>query len=190
MYDGTMAEVRLFAGNFPPRAWAYCEGQLMSIAANQALFSLLGTTYGGDGRTTFALPDLRGRTAVGVGQGAGLTNYRLGARTGVTYVTLSSLQLPSHTHAVVSNLTVAGQMHCYADEGTTEEAAGAYPALPPTGETIYNANTDGGMANSPLAISGSISSTNTGASNSHFNMMPSLVVNYIICIEGLYPSRN
>ena len=96
--DPMLASIMIFAGNFAPRGWAFCDGQLLAISANSALFSLLGTTYGGDGRTTFGLPDLRGRAAIGPRHGPGLSNYALGQRGGVETVTLNITQIPSHTH--------------------------------------------------------------------------------------------
>lgn len=188
--NGTMAEVRLFAGNFAPRTWAYCAGQLLSINANQALFSLLGCTYGGDCRTTFALPDLRSRTAVGEGSGPGLSHYSLGQKTGQDYVILTSTNIPSHTHTIQDNLAGAVAPGCSADDATTDDPSGAYPALPPNGETIYNASRDGAMANAPLAFSGSVTCLTAGGSQSHTNMQPFLAMNYIICLQGIFPSRN
>ncbi len=188
--NGTMAEVRLFAGNFAPRTWAYCAGQLLSINANQALFSLLGTIYGGDGRTTFALPDLRSRTAIGEGTGPGLSHFSLGERTGQAYVTLISTQIPSHTHTVATNLAGAVAPGCSTEDATSDDPSGAYPALPPGGETIYNSNSDGVMANAPLAISGNVDCLTAGGSQYHNNMQPFLAMNYIICMQGIFPSRN
>src|SRR5215212_259973 len=98
--EGTIAEIRLFAGNFAPRNWAFCAGQILPIAQNTALFSLLGTTYGGNGQTTFALPDLRGRVAVGAGQGPGLSNISLGQVAGETTHTLISQEIPAHNHVI------------------------------------------------------------------------------------------
>ena len=96
--EPTIGEIRMFAGNFAPRSWALCQGQLLAISQNQALFSILGTTYGGDGRTSFGLPDLRGRVNIGPGTGPGLSTYRLGNKAGVENVFLNTLQIPSHTH--------------------------------------------------------------------------------------------
>lgn len=188
--NGTIAEVRLFAGNFAPRTWAYCEGQLLSINSNQALFSILGCTFGGDCRTTFALPDLRGRTAIGEGTGSGLSHYSLAEKTGQTYVILSTAQIPPHTHAVATNLTGNVQPGCSADEGSSDDASGAYPAISPTGEKVYNTNRDGAMANSQLAISGNVDCLAAGSSQQHYNMQPFLTMNYIICLQGIFPSRN
>ena len=102
--EGMIGEVRLFAGNFAPRTWAFCEGQLLAISSNTALFSILGTTYGGDGRTTFGLPDLRGRSAVGPGNGPGLRSYRLGQRGGEEYKTLNITNLPIHSHFITTTV--------------------------------------------------------------------------------------
>ncbi|MCG8476540.1 MAG: tail fiber protein, partial [Cytophagales bacterium] len=100
---GIVGEIRLFGGNFAPRNWAFCEGQLLSISQNSSLFSIVGTTYGGDGRTTFALPDLRGRSAVHAGTGAGLTTRTLGQRLGNEHITLTVQQLPSHNHTLLKD---------------------------------------------------------------------------------------
>jgi len=134
-----IGEVGLFANNFPPRGWEFCDGQLLPIAQNTALFSILGTTYGGDGRTTFGLPDLRGRTAIGEGTGPGLSTQRLGQKGGTETVTLTEGQMASHNHT-----------------------------LPPSSDMTGP----------------------TGGSQSHYNMEPSLALNYIIALAGTYPSRN
>lgn len=187
--EGTMSEVRLFAGNFAPRSWAFCAGQLLSIAQYNALFSLLGTTYGGDGRTTFALPDLRSRTAVGQGQGPGLSLYRLGARVGYTQAYLNSLSLPSHGHNVSSNLTVTVTPYCNSSDADSDEPEGTYAGTP-SGITPYNAVGGEKMAQEPVYVGGNVSSTITGSSAGHNNMMPSLTSSYVICLYGVYPSRS
>jgi microcystin-dependent protein len=178
--DPTLSEVRIFAGNFAPLSWAFCQGQLMSIAENTALFSLIGTVYGGDGQVTFALPDLRGRIAVGTGVGPGLPNWDLGEVTGSETVTLISTQLPAHTHSAIGTVTP------FANTGTANQP-----------------NPGGGFNNTVLADSYStptntvMGSTNfnvvlgtTGGSQPHENMMPYLALNFIIATEGIYPSRN
>src|SRR3954469_21155899 len=109
MTDPFLAEIRMFSGNFPPVGWAMCDGQLMPIRQNTALFSLLGTTYGGDGRVTFGLPDLRGRVPINAGQGPGLSNYSLGEVAGTESVTILQSQMPAHTHAVACNTGSASQ---------------------------------------------------------------------------------
>lgn len=189
MNGGTIAEVRLFAGNFAPSSWAYCAGQLISISSNQALYSLIGTIYGGDGRATFGLPDLRSRTAIGQGTGIGLSQYNLGWKLGEEYVTLTSAEIPSHTHTVYASLT--GYIHplCSSD-GVTDDPTSAYPALSPEGVTIYTKDTpDTTMAASPAVVSGSVTCLDSGSGQAHYNIQPCLGINYIICVEGLYPSR-
>lgn len=170
-----LGEIRLFAGNFAPRGWALCYGQLLSISQNAALFSLLGTTYGGDGRTTFGLPDLRGRVPVHEGQGPGLTPRTLGERSGSEAVTLLATQLPAHTHALAASTANA----------TSQVARGNLPAFTYVDAvtTLY-ANEDGGtVAMAPGAIAP------TGSGLPHENRMPTLALNFIIAVEGIYPSR-
>ena len=178
--EGYIGEIRLFGGNFAPRAWAFCEGQLLAISTNTALFSILGCTYGGDCRTTFALPDLRGRTAIGAGDGPGLTSRSLGAKTGSTTVTLTATQIPSHNHAVNAN-NVTGNlnvpMNAFPAEGQT---AGNPPNIVPINPMYAS------TANSQMNIN---SNGLTGGSQSHNNMQPSLAVYYIICMQGIFPSR-
>jgi len=165
--DPFLGEIILFAGNFAPRGWALCEGQLLSINQNQALFSLFGTTYGGDGRTTFGLPDLRGRAPVSEGHGAGLTNRALGSRSGTETNTITVAQMASHNH-VVSIPTNAGP-------GTeTEGVLGA--------AAIY-------AEDSNSSYSGITVSHNGGGMPIN-NMQPFLALNYIVAITGTFPSRS
>jgi len=155
--------------NFAPRGWAFCEGQLLPIAQNTALFSLLGTMYGGDGRTTFGLPDLRGRVPIGFGQGPGLSNYQQGSAGGSEAVTLTTQQMPSHSHAVNANNSDA------TDTVPTNQypaAGGAYTASNPN--TTMNANMIGAA----------------GGSQGHSNMQRYLTLNWIIALEGIFPSRS
>jgi len=172
--DCFLGEVRMFAGNFAPRNWAYCDGQLLPISQNTALFSLLGTIYGGDGRTTFALPDFRGRVSMHPGHGPGLSSYNLGAKGGQETVTLTTSQMPSHSHSV-STVTSTGRAN-------TDTPVNTIPAqgdnLSYTTETSSNTMTS--VSNSGLS----------GGSQSHENRPPYLTVNYIICTAGTYPSRN
>ena len=172
MSEPFIAEIVMFAGNFAPRGWAFCQGQIMSIAQNTALFSLLGTTYGGNGQTTFALPDLRGRVPVGTGQGPGLSSYTLGQQSGSESVTLVPTQLPAHSHQVL----------CSSDDATSGDPSGNFPSAFP--QKIYaNASTPGKtMANGMIGLAGS--------SQPHTNIQPYLAINFIIAIEGIYPSRN
>ncbi len=168
-----IGEIRIFAGNFAPRSWAFCEGQLLSIAQNQALFSILGTTYGGDGRTTFGLPDLRGRVAIGPGNGPGLPDYRLGAKGGAPTNTLNVSQLPSHNHptAVQVNTGQAGESN------PQNQFLGA----------ASNTYSETATANAAL---GGVTSGNSGGNQSVNNMQPYLAVYYIIALQGIFPSRN
>lgn len=155
--------------NFPPRGWASCEGQLLSIAQNQALFSLLGTTYGGNGTTNFALPDLRGRVPISSGTGPGLTPRSLGERSGSPSVTLTSGNIPSHTHPIAT-----------ASPATSAAPVAAMPA--PGGSQIYGTPDGATLAADSL--------TDVGGSQPHPNMQPYLGVFYVIALEGIYPSRN
>ncbi|MEL6142650.1 MAG: tail fiber protein, partial [Bacteroidota bacterium] len=161
-----------FGGNFAPRGWAFCDGSLLSISQNQALFSILGTTYGGDGRTTFALPDLRGRVVIGPRSGPGLSTYSLGQKGGVEDVTLNQNQIPAHTHQVSVPVS--------AEDADQNEVEGNFLA---NGQFYHN-NPDAVYGNGPLT------STQVGGSQSHENRQPFLAVNYIIALTGTFPSRN
>lgn len=165
----------MFGGNFAPRNWAFCDGQQISIAQNTALFSLLGTTYGGNGQTTFGLPELRGRLPMHPGSGPGLSSRSLGERSGAESVTLTSGQMPAHTHAIGTGA------------GSAPNSAipvGRFPAAPASG-TPY-AETGGAlMAGAGGGVTGA-----QGGGQPHNNLMPSLCVNFIICLFGIYPSRN
>lgn len=181
--DPTLSEIRLFAGNFAPLSWAFCNGALMSIAENTALFSLLGTTYGGDGQTTFALPDFRGRAAIGTGQGGGLSYYDLGQVSGTTAVTLIMTNLPAHTHTPTVKASTLG---------TSPAPAGKYPATGngTTSDGVLfqlGAWTNGktGLMNTGMVTVG-ITGSNTPVSVTN----PYLGLNYIIAVEGIYPSRS
>ncbi len=172
MSEPFVGEIRMFAGNFAPRGWAYCDGQLLAISQNDALFSLLGTIYGGDGRTSFGLPDLRGRIPVHAGTGPGLSNRRLGAKSGVENVTLTTNQLPSHTHPI---------------KGTNDAANSTEPAnnLPGQSNTV-----DLYVSTAPTVDFNSAAVPGVGGSGSHNNLMPYLCIHFIIALSGIYPSRN
>jgi microcystin-dependent protein len=179
--EGTIAEIRMFAGNFAPRSWAFCQGQILSIAQNTALFSILGTTYGGNGQTTFALPDFRGRVAVGAGQGPGLQSIALGEQAGVETVTLIAQQMPMHNHTISGN---AGGLANNANPtgnslGIAVVAAGNAPV------NVYN----NGAPNPANALNAQTCGI-AGGNQPHNNMQPFLGMNYIICLEGIFPSRN
>lgn len=170
MSEPFIAEIRMFAGNFAPRSWAFCNGQLLPIAQNTALFSLIGTTYGGDGRTTTALPNLQGRVPMHAGQGPGLTNRRLGQKIGVEMVNLTENQMPNHNHTF-NGSTGRGNQNS-PENHLFSNNAGAY-----------------GDAANMTTMQGDIVTT-TGGSQAHNNVQPFLVVNFIIALQGLYPSRS
>lgn len=173
MSEPFVAEIRIFAGNFAPRGWAFCNGQLLPVSQNTALFSLIGTTYGGDGRTTTALPDLQGRAPMHPGRGPGLTARRLSEKTGVETVTLTEAQMPNHTHNLMANPTVGNRP---SPEGTSfARVIGAAPYLAPDSNLVS-------LSSSAVG--------NFGGSQSHTNMQPYLALNYIIALVGLYPSRS
>ncbi|RKE03276.1 phage tail protein [Marinifilum flexuosum] len=180
--EGTIGEVILFAGNFAPRGWAFCNGQLLPVSTNQALFSILGTTYGGDGRTTFALPDLRGRVAISEGTGLGLTSRRLGSKGGTETVTLNHLEIPSHNHAAQATIKTP----CYAGDGNKDTPTGNYLANDAGRPKEFNATAGSYMA----PFNNAVSIGNTGGSQPHYNMPPYLTMNYIICLQGVFPSRS
>lgn len=159
--------ILLFAGNFAPRGWAFCNGQIMSISQNSALFSILGTTYGGDGHTTFALPDLRGRTAIGMGAGPGLTPRTEGEQGGSETVTMTVNNMPAHNHTIAS-LNAPGDQSL---------PSGNYLA----GATAYSSRTDSTLNAQAVSVA--------GGSQPVSIMPPFLGLNYIIALEGIYPSR-
>ncbi|MCX2454376.1 tail fiber protein [Pedobacter sp. PLR] len=174
--------VKLFGGNFAPRGWAFCNGQTFSIAQNTALFSILGTTYGGNGQTTFALPDLRGRAAIGWGQGPGLSNYVLGQTSGTENISILQTNMPAHTHVATTKVSdvegsvavpVAGSSLATMVDTSVNQIF-SYTSNAPTvalnGTTTTNALTGG---NVPISI-----------------LQPTLAMSYIICTEGIFPSRN
>ena len=167
-----IGEIIMFGGNFAPRGWAFCDGQLLSVSENQALFSILGTTYGGDGRTTFALPDLRGRVTIHPGTGPGLTPRSLGEMGGQERVTLTTNQIPSHNHDIKAHKT----------EGDSSSPDGNFPAKSGEGDPDYNSSSDATMNSDAIG--------NTGGDQPHNNMPPFQTINFIIALQGIFPSRN
>lgn len=182
-----MAVITTFAADFAPKNWALCNGQLLPIAQNQALFSLLGTTYGGNGVNTFALPDLRGRRPVSPGQGPGLSNYTLGETTGADQVTLTIANIPAHLHD--GNLTL--HIDCDSSDGTVTRPTNTYPAA--TGNA-FSATPSVPPPPAPpdqmAAPTYNVTVGTAGNSLPFSNLMPYLVVNYVICMYGIFPSRN
>lgn len=189
MAEPFIGEISLFGGNFAPRGWALCAGQLLPISQNTALFSLVGTTYGGDGRTTFGLPNLQGRAAVGSGNGPGLSNAIIGQRTGVETVAPTTAELPSHTHSVTSTTSFDAQ----SGEATQHSPAGGALSEPTVqgmaGVLLYSELTPDTVLEGG-SVSGTLEVANTGSSTPHQNMQPFQVMNYIIAIQGIFPSRN
>lgn len=181
MSGAYLGEIRMFGGNYQPVNWMFCDGRTLFISQNSALFALLGTTYGGNGSTTFNLPDMRGRIPLHQGNGAGLTPRTIGQQIGTELETLNSLQIPAHSHAVNAS-TSAGN--------TIAPGTGVITGVPvdpgatPTMYVIPGTST----VNPAAMATGSLSST--GGSQAHSNMMPTLAVNYIICVNGIFPSRN
>lgn len=172
MSEPFLGEIRPFAGNFAPRGWALCDGQLLSIAQNTALFSILGTTYGGDGRATFALPDLKGRTPIGWGQGPGLTDRVLGESLGSPHVTLLVSEMPAHPHSFNGSLEVAT---AGSPEGRVLASTSALP--------VYHSPGSDRVALGPTSIAPS------GGGQPHNNLQPYLALTFIIALEGIFPSR-
>jgi microcystin-dependent protein len=177
--EGYIGEIRIFAGNFAPGAWNFCDGSLQSIAVYTALFSIIGTTYGGDGQTTFALPDFRGRIPVGTGTGGGLPSYELGQVGGQENVSMTTATMPAHNHVT----TMQTRIPAFSEAGGADPT-GAILASLTNGYT--NAATDStlNLFTSPVTL-GAI-----GAGIPFSVMQPYLALNYIICMEGIFPSRN
>lgn len=171
-----IAQIMLFGGNFAPRGWAFCDGQLLPISSNSALFSIIGTSFGGDGRTTFALPDLRGRVPMHAGHGPGLTPRQIGQKVGVEDVALIETQMPNHSHEILV-------------------ASAAASSARPAGDAIATANifvdnNPSDPATQPSIALNSRTVSNAGGGQQHENMQPTLCINYIIALQGIFPSRN
>jgi len=167
-----IGQIRMFAGNFAPAGWAFCDGSLLAISEYDALFSLVGTTYGGDGRTTFALPDLRGRVPIHQGAGPGLSSRPIGSNGGSETVTLTTTQLPGHTHTFLASSAAGSQ------SDPRGNVLGASPSV-----DLY-------IEEAPLAALNTAGITNTGGSQPHTNVQPYQCVNFIISLFGIYPSRS
>ncbi len=178
MSDPFIAEIIMFGGNFAPRGWAFCDGQLLPIAQNAALFSILGTTYGGDGRTTFGLPDLRGRIPMGPRNGPGLSDRRLGEESGVENVTLNTNQIPSHSHVATANAV--------APAGNSNDAVGNFWA---DDAGMASGTYHSGPANTTMNAA-AVEINDAGGGQPHTNIQPFLCVNFIIALTGIFPSRS
>ena len=173
MSDPFVAEIRVFPFNFAPKGWAFCNGQLLPLSQNTALFSLLGTTYGGDGRSNFALPNLQGSAPMHPGQGPGLSLYDLGETGGSQTVTLLQGEMPSHPHTLMASSTSGTQS--LATANSFARTSGAVPYLPPAGAPL--------VAMSPAALSPA------GGDQPHNNMMTYLTMNFNIALQGIFPPR-
>jgi len=169
-----IGEIRMFAGSFAPAGWAFCDGRLLAISENDALYNLIGTTYGGDGQSTFALPDLRGRAPVHFGTLSGGQTYIVGQQAGVEQVTLITTQIPSHTHAPQATT----------NNGDTDSPEGARWARVTNNPPYRDQDPNVTMGTAGTAISGSV-----GGSQPHDNMQPYLTISFIISLYGIYPSQ-
>ena len=173
MAEPYLGEIRMFAFTFAPEGWALCNGQLLSISQNTALFALVGTYYGGNGTTTFALPNLQSCVAIHQGQGPGLSPYVIGQTGGLENVTLLTTQIPAHTHIV----------QCNVGGGNQASPAAGFPAVESTGTSLDYSSTSGGSMNQAMLA-------NTGGSQPHPNLQPYVCVSFCIALQGIYPSRN
>jgi microcystin-dependent protein len=180
MTEAMIGEIRMWAGNFAPKNWSFCNGQIISIASNTALFSILGTTYGGNGTTTFALPDLQGRVALSSGAGPGLTNRSLGEVGGEETVVILTSEMPAHTHSGVT--LPCDSNFVDSDKGTPVNNAFAGTDPNSGGRAMY--------ASASNAFMGATLTDPAGQSNPHSNIQPSLAVSFIICLRGVFPARN
>jgi microcystin-dependent protein len=165
-----LGEIRIFGGNFPPQGWAFCNGQLLAISTNSQLYGVLGTRYGGDGVSTFALPDLRGRTPLKAGQGVGLSNRAIGESSGIEAVALDVSQTPAHTHTARASTLNGGY----------DNPAGGVMARMPSAVPEFAASADVNLAAAAVA--------STGGGQPHNNMQPYLAVTYIIALQGTVPA--
>ena len=173
MSEPFLGEIRMFAGNFAPRGWAFCDGQLLAVSSNDALFSLFGTIYGGDGRTTFGLPDLRGRVPIHQGSGPGLSPRNIGAKGGAEAVTVTAAQVPVHSHDNQVSSVAGGSTNPDGEFIAASPGVRVYRPAPPN--TTLNAGSVGNDA---------------GGGQPHGNIQPIQVVNFIVALVGTYPSRN
>jgi microcystin-dependent protein len=174
MSDPYVGEIRMFGGNFAPQGWSFCNGSLIAISQNDTLFNLIGTTYGGDGQNTFALPDLQGRVPVHVGQGQGLSSYVLGQKAGFETITLITAQLPAHSHVAAGSSTGNPASNpsnaVWGNNAITNKSFGAGTSV------------DGNLNTSSLQM--------TGGSQPHDNMLPFLAISFIISLFGIYPTQS
>lgn len=188
MSEPFIGQIQPYGFNFAPRGWALCDGQLLPISSNTALFSLLGTIYGGDGRTTFALPDLRGRTPIHQGNGPGLSTRKIGSRGGEEWVTLNQAQMPAHDHT--GQATLSGKVKCNSGAGNADTPVGNALATISRTNQYSNAGANADMGDGTVDAHGNLTTTTAGGSMPHDNMQPYLTINYCIALVGLFPSRS
>jgi microcystin-dependent protein len=206
MSEPFFGEIKTVGFNFAPRSWAFCSGGLLSISQNNALFALLGTTYGGDGRTNFKLPELRGRVPMSFGSGPGLTSYRLGEVGGYEKIPLDVVNLPAHTHIATVISTEGGgseaQVEATTDDGDSDKPENGsylaglksqglsndkvYKKTPTEGSTVLLGGVSGGGSAGKVTVT----NANTGSGNAVYNVQPFLALNYIIALNGIFPSRS
>jgi len=185
-----VGQIILVGFNFAPNGWAMCNGQLMAIAEFDTLFNLIGTTYGGDGETTFGLPDLRGRVPIAQGQGPGLSSYVIGQEGGVETVTVTVAQTPQHTHTI-DPATLTATARCKNGLGNQQTPVGNVPAGEAADATLpySNAAPNGNMASGAVVMSGTVTAATTGGSLPHDNLQPYLAMNYCISLFGVFPTQ-
>jgi microcystin-dependent protein len=190
MSDPYIGQIIVAAFNFAPVGYALCDGQLLQIADYEALFQLIGTTYGGDGQTTFAVPDLRGRIPIGTGQAPGLASYTIGEASGAETATLNLTQLASHTHAINTSAFTA-TTKCKNGLGDRQTPEGNLHAIEAAGATMpySNATANGTMNANSAAFTGAISVTSVGGTDAHDNVQPYLSLNFCISLFGVFPSQ-
>jgi microcystin-dependent protein len=185
--DTYVGQILLFPFNFAPQGFAMCRGQLMPIASNTALFALLGTRYGGDGKSTFGLPDLRGRVPLKAGQGAGLTGYGPGEQGGLETVTLSVDELPQHAHALGVAMTATAR--CSSAAATQASPVGTVPAVAAGASMTFTSGpADANMSAAAVALGGTLTAAAAGGGQAHDNRQPCLALNYCIALQGVFPS--
>lgn len=198
--EGTVGEIRIFAGNFAPRNWAFCQAQLVAIRQNTALFSILGTAFGGDGSTTFGLPDFRGRTPVGVGQSPGNSDYTIGELSGAGNCTLTINELPGHAHTTaitqpggsatitLSGSSVSGTLAT--PDGNLIAGDGNLAMFAPVGSALTPMASNAITFSNVITPLPTVTTANTGGSLPHNNVQPFLAMSFIVCLTGVFPNRN
>ena len=174
MADPFVAEIRIFPFNFPPKGWAFCQGQILPLSQNTALFSLLGTTYGGDGKSNFALPNIQDRSVMAPGQGPGLSERFLGEESGTPTVTLLQTEMPQHTHALRAHSQDPGDLNAPSQLRSLARSNGGNTYAPP---------------DSPLTQMSAATVATYGGNQPHNNLQPLLVLNYCIALQGVFPAR-